>query len=296
MNSLQVNCFLAVAKHLSFSKAAEELYLSQPAVSRYVAKLERELGFALFARNSRTVRLTDSGQEVLNLFRSAELSLNNIRANAKGNESAVNEEVTIGFLDRWDLSVWLPNTIKTLQSTHPNISLSLQSFNYRDLQAALRNQTVDIMLLSDRTIEKAEGIVATRHVTTLQHMFLYSPRCAVARIEAPSIRDFENETFLVSFDASDGVRGDINALCASNGFVPKIKTLPNHSSVMNAIMNGLGVTLADHWCRERFDSRFSFKPVDTFYSVSIAWLVDRPSAARDAVVDLITQTFESAEG
>ena len=51
-----------------------------------LAELEHELGFSLFVRSSRTVRLTDSGQEILNLFRSVDLSLNNIRANARKNE------------------------------------------------------------------------------------------------------------------------------------------------------------------------------------------------------------------
>ena len=53
MTSLQVQYFLKVAESMSFSKAAEELYVSQPSVSRQVQLLEQELGFSLFDRSSK---------------------------------------------------------------------------------------------------------------------------------------------------------------------------------------------------------------------------------------------------
>ncbi|WP_432987573.1 LysR family transcriptional regulator [Dactylosporangium sp. CA-233914] len=60
-----IECFALVARHRSFSRAASALGVSQPAVSQAVARLERELGFRLFARTSREVSLTDSGLALL---------------------------------------------------------------------------------------------------------------------------------------------------------------------------------------------------------------------------------------
>ncbi|ETK34151.1 hypothetical protein MPTA5024_20910, partial [Microbispora sp. ATCC PTA-5024] len=60
-----VGCFAAVARHLSFSRAAAELGLSQPAVSQAVGRLERSLGLRLFDRTSRDVRLSRAGTELL---------------------------------------------------------------------------------------------------------------------------------------------------------------------------------------------------------------------------------------
>ena len=69
MTSLQVSYFLRVAESMSFSKAAEELYVSQPSVSRQVQLLEAELGHRLFDRSSkRKLRLTPAGAVFRDFF------------------------------------------------------------------------------------------------------------------------------------------------------------------------------------------------------------------------------------
>ena len=62
MNEHQLQCFLAVAKHCNFSKAAKELFLSQPSLSYQVSHLEKELGVQLFRRTTTQVALTEAGQ------------------------------------------------------------------------------------------------------------------------------------------------------------------------------------------------------------------------------------------
>jgi len=65
MDFLRLTIFQAVARHLSFSKAADELQLSQPAVSKHIQQLEAELGVRLFQRTGRRVELTEAGRLVL---------------------------------------------------------------------------------------------------------------------------------------------------------------------------------------------------------------------------------------
>ena len=65
MELKQLVYFLAVAKHLNFSRAAEELYVSQPVLSYQIAELERELGTKLFVRSRRAITLTLSGERLL---------------------------------------------------------------------------------------------------------------------------------------------------------------------------------------------------------------------------------------
>ena len=57
MTDLQVKCFLQVARCLSFTRAAKELFISQSNISRQIATLEEELGLALFDRNTKGVKL-----------------------------------------------------------------------------------------------------------------------------------------------------------------------------------------------------------------------------------------------
>lgn len=65
MNTTQLECFMAVADCLNFSKAAEHLRLTQPAVSHQIKSLEDELEVELFSRSSKSVRLTQEGHMFL---------------------------------------------------------------------------------------------------------------------------------------------------------------------------------------------------------------------------------------
>ena len=65
MNLNQLNCFLKVAENLSFTKAAEQLYISQTAVTNHIKNLENEIGFLLFERNKKRVELTKEGVQFL---------------------------------------------------------------------------------------------------------------------------------------------------------------------------------------------------------------------------------------
>ena len=62
MNERQISCFLSVARHLSFSKASRELFISQPAISHHIQMLEKELDTRLFLRSTIAVELTPAGQ------------------------------------------------------------------------------------------------------------------------------------------------------------------------------------------------------------------------------------------
>ena len=63
MNIDNLKCFILVADNLSFARAAEELYISQPAVTKQINNLEQELGITLFIRSTRHVELTQAGMQ-----------------------------------------------------------------------------------------------------------------------------------------------------------------------------------------------------------------------------------------
>ena len=68
MNDLQIDYFMAVATNLSFTKTSEELFVSQPAISRQISQLEKELGCRLFTRNNQGTQLTEEGRLYFDLF------------------------------------------------------------------------------------------------------------------------------------------------------------------------------------------------------------------------------------
>lgn len=99
--------FLTVAREQSFTKAAEQLHITQPTLSRQLAALEEELGVSLFARSGRNITLTEEGillkRRALEILELEERTLDEL----KGSEGIVEGSVTIGCgkrpLGRWNV-------------------------------------------------------------------------------------------------------------------------------------------------------------------------------------------------
>ena len=82
MNDLQIDYFMAVATNKSFTKTSEELFVSQPAISRQISSLEKELGAKLFVRNNQKTELTAVGKLYFDLFSRYKADLINTKLEA----------------------------------------------------------------------------------------------------------------------------------------------------------------------------------------------------------------------
>jgi len=129
MDIEQLRSFLAVADELHFGRAAERLHVAQPPLSRTIKQLERELGTRLFDRNTRSVRLTSSGQalmdpaqEVLDALRRAETA---VRSADHGEVGTV--RIAFAGVSTHRLVARLARVVR---SQRPGIQLELSSQNF----------------------------------------------------------------------------------------------------------------------------------------------------------------------
>ena len=104
MNDLQIEYFLTVARNLSFTKTAEELYVTQPAVSRQISFLEKELDSILFDRTNKSTILTDAGQLYFEFFNNYKEGLNDIKLKLKEINQGMKGRLRLGCMEGWDLS------------------------------------------------------------------------------------------------------------------------------------------------------------------------------------------------
>lgn len=114
--------FDVVARHLSFTAAAEELNLSKGAVSYQMARLEQELGFPLFSREHRGVALTEKGRELWHLSQSAFRDLEREIARLR---EASSDSITIG-VSTYFATRWLSPRLMSFIEAHPQIRLRIQ--------------------------------------------------------------------------------------------------------------------------------------------------------------------------
>lgn len=136
----QLRAFEAVARHLNFRAASEELALTQSAVSRQIQALEDEVGTALFLRHTRAVELTSAGTLLL---RAAGLSLERIDAAVRQiRQSAGRRSVAITTWASF-ASMWLIPRLEAFQREHPDIDIRIDA---TDAAVDLATADVDLAL------------------------------------------------------------------------------------------------------------------------------------------------------
>ncbi len=140
--------FFQVATNLSFSKAAEQLFISQPAVSKSIKKLESELSVALFERRGSNIILTPAGERLLGYLRKAlaiekeisiDLDIIKEEVNARG-------ELKIGASTTISLYV-LPKVLSAFHKKFPKIKILLMNRNSENILNALNNHEIDLAVV-----------------------------------------------------------------------------------------------------------------------------------------------------
>lgn len=145
MNTVQLECFLAVADNLNFARAAQLLHITQPAVTHQINSLETELDVRLFNRTTRTVDLTEAGwsfigdaRNILNLTHSAKMRL-------AQKVSHHEQPFAIGYSSSKEL-VLLPQVIKELVGRYPMMRPMLKFAPLAALRNHLEDGSIDVYM------------------------------------------------------------------------------------------------------------------------------------------------------
>ncbi|GHB49337.1 LysR family transcriptional regulator [Mongoliitalea lutea] len=137
--------FLEVAAKKSFSKAAQELFVSQPSVSKQIKLLEAELGVALFERKGNHISLTELGEKLYSLLQSAKLIQSEIDSvfTEKKDNLAISGELKIGSSTTVSLYVF-PSIMAEFHKVFPNATILLINRNSDNILKALQNYEIDL--------------------------------------------------------------------------------------------------------------------------------------------------------
>src|SRR5467141_2317836 len=145
--------FLAVGEALNFTRAAAQLRVAQPALSRQIQDLEDEIGVDLLRRSSRGVTLTAEGklflEQVRELLKHADVSVEKVRALARGQYG----ELHVGYA-AVPTTVILPPTLAAFQKVAPDVKVVLHDFSSDELISGLRNGTLELAIMVEPTAEQ----------------------------------------------------------------------------------------------------------------------------------------------
>ncbi len=139
MNTIQLECFIAVAEHLNFSRASEALRITQPAVSHQIQSLEEELNVKLFKRTSKSVSLT---QEGIQFLPDAQLILKTaLSAKERLGQREHFIPFELGCHNRMEINL-LPPILKTLVSDFPLLRPVIQLVPFPSLLRLIENRQI----------------------------------------------------------------------------------------------------------------------------------------------------------
>jgi DNA-binding transcriptional LysR family regulator len=234
--------FLAVAETLHFGNAAAQLGMAQPPLSQQIKTLENIVGYRLFDRTTRGVRLTAVGEYLLERARKTlervDQDIEMARRLGKGQEGVL----SVGFSGSV-MFTRLPFVIERYRRLYPKVELQLQELVTAEQMSALKEGTLDLGFLRDGEPDSAvtiEPLLSERFVAILpkQH-----PLAARTSLHAADLRE---EPFVFYARKMGPLAFDrMIACCEADGFRPRIvQDTPQWPTAVRLIAAGLGVSIA----------------------------------------------------
>ena len=231
MNDLEYRYFFEVARKLSFRQAAEQLYLSQSALSRCIAKLEKEFQAPLFIRDKHNIRLTNAGETLLKNYpkvQEADRILHTLVCDAA---QGIDSRLTIGIQEGHLISPSFKKLVRTFQRLHPNIKIETVSLLYNELFDQLADHQVDVAFAID--------FPSNTYLDLERRVFETRDSFAIVSVDHPAARCGSTEEALASLNGMDlmmvgwtivpNVTSFIFNQCTANGIRPaNIRYAPSY--------------------------------------------------------------------
>ena len=276
MTSLQIQYFLKVADCLSFSKAADELYVSQPSVSRQVRLLEEELGYPLFDRTRRNrVTLTAAGMIFRDGFAGAVQGLEQAKTAVRALSVNHPLRLRIGIGAGWELSGALSRFRAQTLREYPRAELSFESSPFQILRAKLRADELDVMLCTRTSILDFDGLEICE-VADLESR-AYVRRGLLCPGDRPlQIRDFSGQRLLMLQEEESPMAMELVRL-QFQAMQVKVDPvwMPNRDSIFQSVLMGDGFTVFDQYMFFCDDPRLTYYRLADVIPICVVWKKNR---------------------
>jgi DNA-binding transcriptional LysR family regulator len=239
MELTQLRYFEAVARHLHFTRAAEELHVAQPTVSQQLARLEAELGTALFHRMKRRVALTSAGEALLPRARQLLTELDEARAEVQELTGLRKGSLAIGATPSVSTRL-LPPVLAEFHQLHPGIRLLVREAGSRWLVQSLESGELDLALV---ILPVRQPVLQTQPLQVERLVLATAnddPLTERGTVELGELR----ETPFVMFREGYDLRDVTLAACRRLGFEPKVAVEGGEmDTVLRLVAYGLGVAI-----------------------------------------------------
>jgi len=235
IRSLEV--FLSVAKHLNFTRAGEEVNLSQPSVSVRIRQLETELGVKLFEQLGKRVGLTEAGSLLIPHARRVIAAIEDAKHTIDELQGLERGSLRIGASTTPGMYL-IPKAIARFKARYPKIEIQLGIKDTRQVEEGVARNEFDFGFVGGHL---AGDEVEAQSWLTDQLVLVVAPAHPLARKKSVKLEDLRKEKFILR-EPGSATRATITShLLRSNLTVEPIMEMENPESVKKAVQSGLGI-------------------------------------------------------
>lgn len=234
----QLKVFEATARHGSFTRAAEELFLTQPTVSIQVKQLTKAVGLPLFEQIGKRLYLTEAGQALLETAQEIFVRLEQFDMTVADLKGMKQGQLSLAVITTAKYLV--PRLLGPFCERFPGIDVSLQVTNHQNIQERMANNQDDLYIVSN----------PPDHLDLTVHPFLDNPLIVLARADHPlakeknvSIQCLNGESFIMR-EPGSGTRQAVQGLFNEHDIQVRVRLeLGSNEAIKQAIAGGLGISV-----------------------------------------------------
>jgi DNA-binding transcriptional LysR family regulator len=243
MDLAELNVFLTVARERSFSRAAQKLFRTQPAVSIAIRKLEESVGEPLFTRGARAGQLTDAGkllatyaERMLNLRDEIKRAMEDLRSGGHG-------ELSLG-VNESSIHALLPVLVR-YRELYPDVHIAVRRTFSRDVPSEILNYRLDLGVVS---FVPREPQLASAKIFRDELAFVVSPRHRLAKKIKVDLADLGQEVF-IAHAVDTPFRNRVIQLFAKHRVPLRMAIeLPTIESIKRFVQMDMGVAIVPRMC------------------------------------------------
>ena len=246
-----IQCFLSLANTLNFTQTANDLFLSQQAVSKNIAAIEQSLETTLFKRDHHNVQLTDAGRQYYELFFHFSNELREKKAAMNGTGLFSAHPLRVGFQQYLNFSEIIHGANMKMRERLPDFLPTITRLSPNELINSLIDDKVDVIIIYERFAGRIPRCISAR-LGEIPN-FLMVSRTHPAAAESADYRAFKNMPFICDSVEETGKTG--GSLRKARAYVEEIGMTPsriiiadNRETAYTATEQGLGYIITTKLC------------------------------------------------
>ena len=290
MTTKQIDYCIALARTLNFSRAAEQMFVSQPTFSYQIRLLEEEIGFTLFERSGKGAALTPAGAQFVSFLSGMREELKRAVEQGQNFSAKYQDSISVSLMVRQAV-YFLPEAMRLFAEARPDVQIT-PKFQYENGMDGFLKDETDLLFSLKEYTRHIPGIVV--HELFTSHIYLIARRDdPLAEKNRIAESDLYGRTLMVGGASPAALRAVQHRLLAT-GRIGWFNS-PDHDTTLTNVAAGRGVCLAPGFLNDH-SGQFAWIPFDCRESFSCVLCAhkndNRPSVG--AFLDILKKLYRDA--